>query len=243
MAPEALGFELVDAVALVLFMLAWVIHFWVINVSSFRVGTISTQFAHYRGAWMSRMVAREATAADVLIQTSVQQGVLFFASTSILLIGALLAGLASADQAVSLLNDIPFASTDTRVEWEAKVLLVVMIFIFAFFKFAWAYRLFNYCIIMIGAAPERLSPEQSEDETPTERARREHYGTAMGQLHTLAAKHFTTGLNAYFFALCVVAWFLNAWTFMAATIWVSLVLYRRAFRSNFMRVLSGIEID
>jgi len=63
----------------------------------------------------------------------------------------------------------------------------------------------------------------------------------MGELHTLSARHFTTGLNSYFFALCVIAWFLNAWVFMAATIWVSLVLYRRAFRSEFLKTLIKIS--
>jgi len=130
------GFDVIDLCALCLFLAAWALHFWVVNRSPFKGGTISTQFAVYRHEWMFRMMSREARMTDVLIQTSVQQGVLFFASTSILLIGALLAGLAAADTAVNVLNDLPFSSTDTRIEWEIKVLLVVFIFTFAFFKFA-----------------------------------------------------------------------------------------------------------
>ena len=169
---------------------------------------------------------------DVLIQNSLHQGVLFFASTSILVIGALLAGLGSADRAVAVLNDLMLSHNTTRLEWELKVVLVLLIFTFAFFKFAWAYRLFNYVIIMIGAAPEA-------DETDEVKAQ---YADVVARLHTLCARHFTTGLNAYFFALCAIAWFLSAWIFIAATVWVSLVLYRRAFRSEFLSLLRTIPL-
>lgn len=236
------GFETIDFIALIFFLLAWTVHFWVVNASSFKARTISSQFAIHRHEWMKRMISREARMTDVLIQTSVQHGVLFFASTSILLIGALLAGLASTDQAVNVLINIPFSSTDTHVEWEVKVLLVVFIFTFAFFKFAWAFRLFNYLIIMIGAAPEAPASGADDGDHAAAQVRLDQYAKAMGELHTLSAKHFTTGLNSYFFALCVIAWVLNAWVFIVATIWVSLVLYRRAFRSQFLKTLKSIPV-
>jgi len=88
---------------------------------------------------------------------------------------------------------------------------------------------------------EGVNPKTSAQREGDDRARRERYVKAMGELHTLSARHFTTGLNSYFFALCVIAWFLNAWVFMAATIWVSLVLYRRAFRSEFLKTLIKIS--
>lgn len=222
------GFERIDLVAVGFFALAWLAHTWVLTRSPWRTRTISHRMAAFRQQWMMQMVRRELRMVDALIQNSLLQGVLFFASTSILLIGGLLAGLGSGDAAIRVLEDIRFSTTDTRTEWEFKVLLVVVIFMYAFFKFAWSYRLFNYVIIMIGAAPDYDGEDATLDA----------YAGKVAQLHVIAARHFTMGLSSYFFALGAVAWFLNAWAFMVATVWVSLVLYRRTFHSNFMKVLS-----
>ena len=108
-------------------------------------------------------------------------------------------------------------------------MLIVVIFVFAFFKFAWSYRLFNYVMLMIGAAP-------TADEVGEEQ---ERYAEKLSQLHALGAMHFTTGVNAYFYALAASAWFLNGWLFMVATLWVSLVLYRRAFRAKFLKIFNS----
>ncbi len=193
------------------------------------------------------MVHRDPKMADALIQNTLQYGVLFFASTTILVIGALIAGLGASDQAIALLSDIPFVTTPSRTAWEIKVLLVIVIFTFAFFKFAWSYRLFNYVLVLVGAAPDlsvKHSLQQHGDDTKShmyDQSYLDNYAESVGKLHALGARHFTTGLNSYFFALAAVAWFLDARLFIAATIWVSVVLYRRAFRSNFLKILEGID--
>lgn len=224
------GFGLVDLVAIVLFFATWLAYSWLVNNSRWRDRSISQQMVAYRYQWMLNMVHREVRMVDALINSSLQQGVLFFASTSILLIGGLLAGLGATESAIRVLGDIPFSSTDTRVEWEVKIMLLVFIFMFAFFKFAWSYRLLNYVVIMIGAAPD-----VPKEEGPVEVA--EHYAQKVAQMQAIGARHFTTGLSAYFFALSAIAWFVNGWAFIAATAWVFLVLYRRAFLSKFMKTL------
>jgi len=230
------GFDRIDAVAIAVFFLAWVAHSVIVSRSPLRTRTLSYAMHAHRLRWMENSARREAKMVDALIQNSLHQGVLFFASTSILLVGALLAGLGAAEQAVSVLEDLPFTSTDSRVEWDAKVLLVAGIFTYAFFKFAWSYRLFNYVIILLGAGPDRhgAGPPSSEAELQA-------WSIRMGQLHSLAAYHFTAGIHAYFHALSVMAWFVNAWLFILATLWVSLVLYRRAFGSRFLRILAGAD--
>ncbi len=256
----AYGFEAIDLVALVFFFATWCMYSWIVNGSRWRVHTISYRMEDFRRQWMRNMAARDMRMVDALIQNNLQQGVLFFASTSILLIGGLLAGVGAADKAMQVLGDIPLSSTNTRTEWEVKVLLVVFILMFAFFKFAWAYRLFNYVIIMIGAAPEgqRRQEHVVTDEQVSVRGvdgasaettdrpasgkqatgvGQNRYADKVAQLHAIGARHFTSGLSAYFFALSALMWFVNAWVFIVASVWVSLVLYRRAFRSNFMKIL------
>jgi len=235
---QQIGFTRLDAVALVVFVISWCMHFWVVNYSPWCDKTISARMRVIRQRWMYNMVLRGAKMPDTLIQNTLQYGVLFFASTSILLIGALIAGLRASDDAVEVLGDLPFTVVTTRSVWEVKILLITFIFTFAFFKFAWSHRLFNYVLILIGAAPDQSVPVK---EGYTDTINAENYASKVGQLHALGARHFTTGLNAYFFALAACAWFVSPQLFIVATIWVSFVLYRRAFWSVFGGVLRDID--
>jgi len=223
------GFSATDLVAIGFFMIAWVGHFWVINRSPLRTRTITYHMNQMRVQWMKELMRRDPKMFDALIQNGFQHGVLFFASTSILIVGALLAGLGATDAAIDMLTDLPFSTTTTRTVWEIKLLLITCIFVFSFFKFAWSYRQFNYVMIVAGAAPSPGSQSESDDDL---------YARKLAAMHALAASHFTTGLNAYFFALAAFAWFLNAQAFIVATVWVTVVLYRRAFASKFVKVLT-----
>lgn len=209
-----------------------------VNHSPWRSKTISVRMSVFRQRWMYNMVYRDPKMPDTLIQNTLQYGVLFFASTSILLIGALVAGLGASDQAIALLGDLPLAVTTTRSVWEIKILIVTFIFTFAFFKFAWSYRLFNYVLIMIGAAPDASVASATQKVNLIDM---EDYAKRVGHMHTLGARHFTTGLNSYFFALAACAWFISPMLLIGATVWVSIVLYRRAFWSEFGRTLQGID--
>lgn len=175
------------------------------------------------------MINRDPVVPDILIQTSLQQGVGFFASTSLIVIGALFAALGSSEQALGILKDFPITTETSIVQWEFKVLMLVLMFVFAFFKFAWSLRLFNYVAILVGAAP--AENEACED--------RNDYAVRVARLHALGASHFTSGLNAYSYALAAFTWFISPWIFMVATVWVTLVMYRRTFRSKFSRILAG----
>lgn len=223
------GFSTIDLMAFVFFALMWIVHFWVVNKSALRTRSITYQMNTMRIEWMRAFLCRNPKMFDALVQNQFQQGVLFFASTSILIVGALLAGLSATDEAMEMLMDLPFSTSSTRTVWELKLLLVTFIFVFSFFKFAWSYRQFNYVMIVAGAAPD---PDKLSEQSM------EAYAQKLATMHSIAAFHFTTGLNAYFFALASFAWFLNAWAFIIATLWVTGVLYRRAFASKFMRVLS-----
>ena len=226
------GFTSIDAFALAVFFFTWITHYYVVNRSRWRVNTITYSMTLMREKWMHNVVARGDSPVDAIIQNGLQQGVLFFASTTVLLIGGLVAGLGSAERGVAVLQELPMSTTSNTGQWELKVLMIIFIFIMAFFKFAWSHRLQNYILIMIGARPD---PDSDSEALLL-------YARKLALLHALAAKHFTTGLNAYFFALATFAWFINGWTFMAATVWVSLVMYRRAFRSEFSRLVNATKL-
>lgn len=224
-----LGFSFVDIFALLLFWLAWAVFEYTTNHTKWHTQTLAYQIDQQRISWMKNMINRDPVVPDILIQTSLQQGVGFFASTSMIVIGALFASLGSAEQAINVLSDFPMTIATTKAQWEFKVLMLVLIFVFAFFKFAWSMRLFNYVAILVGAAPGEGADEQEKNTFALKAAR----------LHALGASHFNAGLNAYFFALAAFTWFINPLVFVVAIVWVNLVMYRRAFRSKFSKILSG----
>jgi hypothetical protein len=77
---------------------------------------------------------------------------------------------------------------------------LIVIFVYAFFKFAWSYRLFNYFAIMVGAAPPPDEKDMPAAQTFAHRAAR---------LCTEAGRHFNRGQRAFFFALGYLGWFLG----------------------------------
>jgi uncharacterized membrane protein len=178
--------------------------------------------AKYRYRWMRMMLERDMRMVDTSVQGNLLTSVGFFASTTIFLIGGLLASLGATDKAIEVIQALPLAETTTRQLWELKVLLLVVIFIYAFFKFAWAFRLFNYCSVLIAAAPVAPVPDNEAHQIAKRAA----------DVNTNASRHFNKGLRSYFFALAALGWFLNAAVFILTTTWVLWILYRREFRSH-----------
>lgn len=187
--------------------------------------SLSQAMNHYRQGWMAVMVRREMRMVDTMIQGNVLQGCTFFASTAILLVGGLLAVLGAPDRALDIVRGLPFAVETTRALWQVKVLAVAMMLVYAFFKFAWAHRLYSYCIVVIGASPMRETPESAR------------FAERAAGLLNLGARHFDRGIRAYYYTLAACAWFLHPALFMLTTAWVTAVLLRREFRSRTRAIL------
>ncbi len=160
---------------------------------------------------------RENRIVDTQVMNGLQNGTAFFASTSMIAIGGTLALLQSAERVVAIFADLPLNSAPTRTVWEIKVIGLAMIFGYAFFKFAWAYRLFNYCVILIGALP----PARGHDEREAERAIHETV-----EMNVAAGRHFNRGQRAFFFALAYMGWFLGPLSFIFFTAAVLVAMYR-----------------
>jgi uncharacterized membrane protein len=102
------------------------------------------------------------------------------------------------------------------------------IFIYAFFKFAWAFRISHFASIMIGATPEY--------DAANEGACRQHAERTAG-LIGLAAEHTNSGLRSFYLAIAAIAWFFHPLLFVLATTWVMLILARRDFFSRTLRLI------
>lgn len=200
--------------------------------SHWRARSIMVIMDRYREQWMLRMLQRENRIVDTTIIGSLQNGAAFFASTTVFAVGGLIAALGAAEQSIALLSTLPWAQPGTPETWQVKVLLLIFVLAYAFFKFAWTFRLQNYCAIVLGAAPVET------DAGPEAKA----VALRAARISALAAGHFNRGLRAYFFALAALAWFLHPLLFVGTILYVLYVLFRREFRSRSLKVLrSKIE--
>jgi len=162
------------------------------------------------------------------IMSSLQNGTAFFASTSLLAIGGALALLRATNDALTILSKLPIDLSPSPALWETKCVGLILIFVYAFFKFAWAYRLFNYVAILYGGMPpaaERNTPEAAAHVTRT---------TGMFEA---AGRNFNRGQRAFFFALGYLGWFVSPWVLFVTTGAVVIVIWRRQFASDAWRAI------
>lgn len=211
-----------DLVALGFFIVVWIV-FSAISGGKFGSRpTLTMAMNNNRRAWMKTMSQRELRMIDTNIMNGLQQGTAFFASSCIIAVGGCFALLGSADRVLNVLSDIPATVSIAKPVFEAKILGLIGILSYAFFKFGWSYRLFNYCSILVGAVPLPGAGAPNEIEVAAERA---------AKLNILAGRHFDAGLQAIFFSAGYLGWFIGPWFFIASTIFVAAVLTRRQFFS------------
>ncbi len=218
-----------DLAAMSWFLLFWFGFSWVADKSPWSHRGLSYQMACYRKRWMVTMARRDLRMIDTSIISGLQQGTAFFASTSILAIGGGFALLGSTDEVLKVFRDLPFNIATTRPVWEAKIAGLIIIYAFAFFKFGWAYRLFNYCSILIGSIP---AIEDQNEETPVDVNR-------AAEMNVLAGGHFNSGLRAIFFSIGYLGWFIGPVPWALGTLIVGIVLIRRQFFSASRRLMFG----
>ena len=183
----------------------------------------------WRRRWMRQTTYRENRIVDSAVTQSLSASPQFFASTSILIIGGLLASLGATEKASELVRDLPFAARTTVLVFDLKLALLAAIFVHAFFRFTWSLRQYSFGAIMVGAAPEAML--FADD------AQREQFADRAGRVMGLAAETFNDGLRAYYLSFAAVAWFFSPWAFIAATGTVLWVLYRREFHSEVLVAL------
>jgi uncharacterized membrane protein len=216
-------FSILDLVALAFFIGAWIAYAIALEWSGHDKPGLNAQMNRYRYIWMERMLARDARLIDTQIVAALQNGNAFFASTSLIAVGGTLTLLHSTDELLAVIGALPFAIRNTAVQWEAKTMGLAIIFVYAFFKFAWSYRLFNYMAILLGATP----PVEQKDT-----AEAKAHATRVGRLCEIAGRHFNRGQRAFFFALGYLGWFVSPWLLIAATTAVVVVMWRRQFASD-----------
>jgi uncharacterized membrane protein len=209
-----------DWIALAVFVACWLGYSWLVDFSPWRDRTLTAAMNRQRRRWMEMMIGRDLRIVDTSIVAGLQNGTAFFASTSLLAIGAAFAFLTTSEQVLRAVQQLPLPLETSRAAWEAKAIGLLAIYAYAFFKFGWSYRLFNYVSILIGAVPPAAERDSAEAKQAIERA---------SHMSVIAGHHFSLGQRAFFFSVGFLGWFASAWVFLAITLIVLIALCRRQF--------------
>ncbi|GLK81076.1 DUF599 domain-containing protein [Methylopila turkensis] len=213
-------YDLSNLIAIAYFLLVWFGHFaW----SEHSPASLNSVMEARRRDWMRRMAARENRMPDAIAMQGLQNGSAFFASTTLLAVGGCFAALGASGEAIEVFSYLPLGIAMTREVYDVKVLGMAAILVYAFFKFVWSYRLFNYCSILVVCTPPREELGMAETAVAIERAAR---------MNIEAGRHFNRGLRGVFFSLAYLGWFASPWALMATTTVVTIILHRRQFDSK-----------
>jgi uncharacterized membrane protein len=223
-------FTTLDLIALGWFVAAWAGYAAQVEFLPKKKKSLNETMNQYRIVWMERMLNREARMVDMQVMATLVNGTAFFASTSLFAIGGSLTVLRSPDEMLSVLATLPFGTPTTRLAWEIKAVGLAVIFVYAFFKFAWSYRLFNYVAILLGAMPFEKDKDTPEAELHVRRTAR---------LFEAAGRHFNHGQRAIFFALGYLGWFVSPYVLMVTTAAVVFVMWWRQFGSDARRAMDA----
>ena len=217
-----------DIIALCFFFAAWYSISWFGKYyeSKDKI-TLNSISKSYRNQWMLHLLERENRMPDVALVGNLMRSVSFFASTSLLVLASLIAVFGAVDESIRITSGIPYAQHTSSAFWKLKLLLLILIFVYAFFKIVWSIRQYNSTIILIGAAPDTFDNDTELFS----------YANNLGIVIHRAARHFVEGMRGFEFALAALAWFIHPAIFILATIIVSLVIYRREFASRTLKAM------
>jgi len=135
------------------------------------------------------------------------------------------------DKAAELVREIPFSQATPILVFEFKILVLIAIFVYAFFRFSWSMRQYTFVALMIGALP---SPEFFAEQPDKE----DDYARRVSAMTGLAAETFNDGLRAYYFSFAVMGWFFSPLAFVLTSLLIVAILYKREFRSDVLGVLN-----
>jgi len=225
-----------DWAGLAAFFLGWIGYAVFAKRRSTMQPSLLDTINHIRRQWMLQSTYREVRVVDGIVIQNLSTSPSFFASTTILIIGGLLAVLGTTEKASELVREIPFAARTSVLVFDLKVVFLLGIFVYAFFRFTWSLRQYTFGALLVGALPERDDISAMGD---AGEAMRQSFAERAGRVVGMAAETFNDGLRAYYFAFAAIGWFFSPLVFALATAGVVYILYQREFRSDVLGVLKG----
>ena len=218
-----------DAIALAFFVAAWFGYNFLVDRDMQSARGLRALMHQHRLEWARQMVVRDQRLLDTALMGHLMNSVSFYANTTIYIVAALIATAGALDSLVSFAAELPFAGKQSKLLVEAKIFLLITIFVFAYFKFTWAHRQYSLMLILIGSTPDRSRPPDVL----------EAYAQKCARINSLAGDEFNRGIRSYYFGFAALGWFLHTIVFVALTLLILFVLWRRDFRSKTMHALAS----
>ncbi|MGG5809546.1 DUF599 domain-containing protein [Falsiroseomonas sp. CW058] len=223
------SFNLADWLALAVFAACWLGYATLVDrVPAIRDRSVIAAMDAHRRRWMLATLGRDNRIADMAAIGNLMNSTSFLATTSIFILGGLVAMMGSPELGRRVVSSLPYAEVPDDAAWETKIALLLVIFVNAFFELTWALRQFNYGSILVGGmAPPGSGPVG------------EAQAGAAARVLNRAARHFNTGLRSYYFGLAALAWTVHPLGLVAASLLVLRELHRREFRSEVRDAVGG----
>lgn len=216
----------IELIGLGLFIVAF---FGYARIAAFsgRGKNVNSLMHEARRVWMQRMMERPDRIVDAALTGHTVNSMSFFSSATILVVAGLLGVLGQAEDAQRVLAGWVFVEHSSATLFQLKLIGLIAIFVYGFFRFTWALRQYNYCCTLIGAAP------LAKNDYP----HRIELADQMARVYTSALTSFGGGIRCYYFALAWLAWLIDPIAFIVATLGVMLVLLRRQVMSHSARAI------
>ena len=220
-------FSWIDWIGLAWFLACWLGYELVVERGWSGRKSLLEETHKLRLGWGRVMLTRNPRIVDVALIGNLLPSLSFYANTSIYIIAALFAALGTLDQLMALASELPFARVISREATEIKLLILIGVFVVAYFKFTWSLRQFNLLSITLGSVPQEASEEEQEK-----------HAQKFAAVNSCAGNDFNRGLRAYYFGMAVMSWMVSPWLFIFSTLVIVFVLARREFSSPVLRALT-----
>lgn len=185
-----------------------------------------------RIAWMQNCMIRSSHIDDAALIANVDRHVTFYASTTLLILAGLVTSLSQVVPIQKMLLSLPFSYALETSQIQLRLMVLVAIYIYAYFTITWSLRQLSFASVMLGAGQV-----QSENQLHATDANMEFAGL-VAKVMDLSAHSFNSGLRAYYFSMATVSWFYHPAFFVLSCLVVTIVLYRREFKSETLAVLT-----
>ncbi len=200
--------SLLDWIALGLFALVWLGYEPILLRVTQKSGAIHADMEMLRAVWMRRLARREGGGlVDANLLGHTINSASFFASANLILIAAVAGALFGGGMklnSVLTLGGVVHAGPPPFVE--LRLALITACLTRGFLDFIWSIRQLNYCLALIGAAPE-----------DADEPRFTAFADACAEVLNPALSAFSHGVRAYYFALAAAAWLLGPIALLIAT--------------------------
>lgn len=219
---------LLNLIATLFPMLCWFAYGWGVRLIERKRPSLSVIMSIQRRRWVANAARRESP-LDAILSGNLMQSVSFLASTSVLLILAVFTGFGQIESLQASLAAVSLGEPYTVAEMQIHLVVMLGIFVLAFFAFTLALRQFNHFCIMLGAIDHQSMASEEEID-------------AIAQLNSLAARNFNNGLRAFYFAMATVAWFAAAWLAILVSVGTVIFLIHREFFSSAHRIAASATV-